>query len=62
MEKADMKECEDDVPLKYKLYLFYNDYETSYTICFNHARWHRVPGGNPPVWLADHMTIDVPLL
>ena len=49
MEKADMKECEDDVPLKYKLYLFYNDYETSYTFCFNHARWHRVPGGNPPV-------------
>ena len=45
-----------------KLYLFYNDYETSYTTYINHARWHgclnldglrvggnRVPGGNPPV-------------
>jgi len=25
----------------FKLYLFYNDYETSYTTCINHARWHR---------------------
>ena len=24
-----------------KLYLFYNDYETSYTTYINHARWHR---------------------
>jgi len=23
-----------------KLYLFYNDYETSYTTYINHARWH----------------------
>jgi len=22
-------------------YLFYNDYETSYTTYINHARWHR---------------------
>ena len=45
-----------------KLYLFYNDYETTY---INHARLHRclrsdglrvgVPGGNPPVWLDDHL-------
>ena len=27
--------------LKFKLYLFYNDYETSYTTYINHARWHR---------------------
>ena len=50
------------------IYLFYNDYETSYTTYINHARWHRwlrscgketgVPGGNPPVWLGDHMTIS----
>ena len=26
---------------KFKLYLFYNDYETSYTTYINHARWHR---------------------
>ena len=26
---------------KIKLYLFYNDYETSYTTYINHARWHR---------------------
>jgi len=25
----------------FKLYLFYNDYETSYTTFINHARWHR---------------------
>jgi len=25
---------------KFKLYLFYNDYETSYTTYINHARWH----------------------
>ena len=24
-----------------KLYLFYNDYETSYTTYINHARWHQ---------------------
>ena len=24
-----------------KLYLFYIDYETSYTTYINHARWHR---------------------
>ena len=24
-----------------KLYLFYNDYETSYKTYINHARWHR---------------------
>jgi len=26
---------------KFKLYLFYNDFETSYTTYINHARWHR---------------------
>ena len=26
---------------KFKLYLLYNDYETSYTTYINHARWHR---------------------
>ena len=26
---------------KFKLYLFYKDYETSYTTYINHARWHR---------------------
>ena len=25
---------------KFKLYIFYNDYETSYTTYINHARWH----------------------
>ena len=25
----------------FKLYLFYNDYETSYTTYINHACWHR---------------------
>ena len=25
---------------KFKLYLFYNDYESSYTTYINHARWH----------------------
>ena len=56
---------------KFKLYLFYNDYETSYTTYINHARWHRClrsdglrvggnrsTGGNPPVWLGDRMTIS----
>jgi len=27
--------------LKFKLSLFSNDYETSYTTYINHARWHR---------------------
>jgi len=27
--------------LEFKLYLFYNDYETSYTTYIKHARWHR---------------------
>ena len=27
--------------LKFKLYLLYKDYETSYTTYINHARWHR---------------------
>ena len=27
--------------LSFKLYLFYNDYETSYTTYINHARWHQ---------------------
>ena len=49
----------------FKLYLFNNDYETSY---INHAGWHRclrsdglrvgVPGRNSPVWLGDQMTIS----
>ena len=26
---------------EFKLYLFYNDYETSYTTYINQARWHR---------------------
>ena len=29
------------VKFKFKLDLFYNDYETSYTTYINHARWHR---------------------
>ena len=60
--------------LKFKLYLVYNDYETSYTTYINHARWHwclrwtifvweatGVPWGNPPVWLGDHMTMNMPM-
>ena len=46
--------------MQFKLFLFYNDYETNYTTYINHACWHRclrsdglrvggVPGGNPPV-------------
>ena len=38
-------------------YLFYNDYETSYTTYINHARWHRClrsgglrVGGNRSTW------------
>jgi len=27
-------------------YLFYNDYETSYTTYIIHARWHRFLGSN----------------
>jgi len=41
----------------FKLYLFYNDYETSYTTYINHARWYwclRVGGlrvgGNRSAW------------
>jgi len=29
-----------NINIKFKLYLFYNDYETSYTTYINHARWH----------------------
>jgi len=29
------------VTLKFKLYLFHNNYETSYTTNINHARWHQ---------------------
>jgi len=29
----------NDISLNF--YLFYNDYETSYTTYINHARWHR---------------------
>ena len=46
---------------KFKLYLFYTDYETSYTTYINHARWHRClrsDGLHVPVWLGDHMTIS----
>ena len=52
-----------------KLYLFYNDYETSYTTYINHARWHRClrsdglrVGGNRrkpsclTLWPHDHLT------
>jgi len=28
---------------KFKIYLFDNDYGTSYTTYINHARWHRWP-------------------
>ena len=42
---------------KFKLYLFYNDYETSYTTYINHTRWHRClrsnglrVGGNWSTW------------
>mgnify|MGYP007091641023 FL=1 len=27
--------------LKFRLYLFYNNYETSYTTYISHARWYR---------------------
>jgi len=27
--------------LRFNLYTFYNDYETSYTTYINHAHWHR---------------------
>ena len=58
-------------PLKFKLYLFYNAYKTSYTTYINHAHWQDVcigmvfvweetgvPAGNPPVWLDVQMTIS----
>ena len=42
---------------KFKLHLFYNDYETSYTTYINHTRWHRClcldglrVGGNRSTW------------
>ena len=36
---------------KFKLYLFYNDYETSYTTYINHTRWHRcLRSGGLRVW------------
>ena len=40
---AQAKLNENKLHRKYssKLYLFYNDYETSYTLYINHARWHR---------------------
>ena len=57
---------------KFKLYLFYNDYKTSYTTYINHARWHRClrsdglrVGGNRSTrrkptcltwWPHDHLT------
>ena len=57
---------------KFKLYLFYNDYETSYTTYIDHASWHRClrsgglrVGGNRSTrrkltcltwWLHDHLT------
>ena len=51
--------------LYFKLYLFYNDYETSCSLASMFAFgwssvWEEtgVPGGNPPVWLGDHMTIS----
>ena len=34
-------QCLKEKEKKYKLYLFYKDYETSYTTYINHARWHR---------------------
>ena len=56
----------------FKLYLFYNDYKTSYTTYINHARWHRClrsdglrVGGNRSArrkptcltwWPHDHLT------
>ena len=30
----------------FNLYLFYNDYETSYTTYINHASWHRCLGSD----------------
>ena len=42
---------------QFKLYLFYNNYETSYTPYFKHARWYRClrsdgphVGGNRSAW------------
>jgi len=42
---------------KFKLHLFYNDYETSYTTYINHTSWHRClrsdglrVGGNRSTW------------
>ena len=36
-------ECRSMVVIEHfkKVYLFYNDYETSYTTYINHVRWHR---------------------
>ena len=47
-----------------KLYLFYNDYETSYTTYINHALWHRclrsggrrVGGNRSTEGLGEHIT------
>jgi len=33
--------CINMTDTKFKLHLFYNDYETSYTTYINYARWHR---------------------
>ena len=44
---------------KFKLNLFYNNYETS-DVCVRMVFvWEEtgVPAGNPPVWLGDHITI-----
>ena len=46
-----------DMSVAFKHFLFYNDYETSYTPYINHARWHRClrsdglrVGGNRSAW------------
>jgi len=39
--KIILMQIKDNVFLVIKLYLFYNDYETSYTTYISHARWHR---------------------
>mgnify|MGYP000317226318 CR=1 FL=1 len=58
------------IKLRYKLFIFYNDYETSYTTYTNHSSWFqcsrpcalrvegiRAPKGNQRVRLGDHMVI-----
>ena len=40
-DDTNVKDTTADSFNKFNRYLFYNDYETSYTTYIKHARWHR---------------------